>query len=112
MACARRVACSPRRAACAVRPYASEVLIASATRSPPNTRPVTLATIKTAISRVETGQLLSERRTCRRAPRRGFPPVCRPEPGPLPPGLLAGGPAAGLPLGGVLAVTIISAPAA
>ena len=40
------------------------VSTASATRSPPSTRPVTSAAAKTAISRVLTGQLTSEQEPC------------------------------------------------
>ena len=62
------------------------MLIASETRRPPKTRPVTLAMAKTATSRVATGQLLSESRIGRPeagfALARGFAlvPVCRPGP--------------------------------
>src|ERR1700761_4630213 len=77
IACAKAVTCSPRTASWAVRPYAFADPIASDTRSPPKTRPVPLAPAKTATSRMDTGQLLSESRIGREAARCGFLLVCR-----------------------------------
>ena len=55
---------------------------ASVIRRPPKTRPVTLATAKTAITRADTGQLLSDSRADPRRVRFGLGPVCRPAPVP------------------------------
>ena len=109
--CANWVICWPRTASWVVRAYESAVPTASATRSPPKTRPVTLAAMKTAASRVDTGQLLTERRAGLRLSRRDFLLVCRPGPRALPPWAVEAASAAGLPLGGVEVPIVISAPA-
>ena len=61
IACASAVTCSPRTASCVVRANEPAVPMADATRSPPNTRPMTTAITMTATSRRDTGQLRSAR---------------------------------------------------
>jgi hypothetical protein len=104
--CSSWVICLPRTASWVVRPKPFAAPTASATRSPPKTRPVTLAAMKTATSRVDTGQLLSASRFGRPTARLGLGLVCRPAPvfestawatviscpGPAPPAVLVGAP--------------------
>jgi hypothetical protein len=61
IACASAVTCSPRTASCVVRANELAVPMADATRSPPNTSPMTTAVTMTATSRRDTGQLRSAR---------------------------------------------------
>ena len=60
IACASAVTSSPRTASCVVCAYPVATPAAAATRRPPKTTPMTTAIMMTAMSRRDTGQLLSE----------------------------------------------------